>query len=319
VANLSDVAGFNKPQRFHGSNLLENQNTELNPTLTVFLTDAANTLRRNLTKKQKEFLTRAYRICAICGRPFWYPDFKHLFSNGAFRQHITNLRPIIENHTNTNPAQYHLRGIYLNKTLTESYTDLKPNELIYQNLNVVLSAVTHEKPLIHDIRLETKTSDLYENLILKGHKPNEQNGIITLTLNGNSYFTTKVNVTKDSIFVIIGCTHDPIEYSHAGIITLVGHCGEVVRFLKELAGFEFAYEPYFNWRFKYFHLNKDSIEYDFPTNDYTINVIFGHTQIYKHEKPNGNCVIRSEEKLTPKTTILEEIQTPRFQKASELS
>lgn len=295
----------------------DNPNLQLNPILTVFLTDCTNRLGRKLTKKQKEFIGKAYRINTLGGRPFWFPDFKPFMSDNQYRQHIHNLKPVVEVVVNTNPRQYKLRGLYTNEKLTERYTDLSPEQILFQQLDVLLSLVKHEQVYIHDIKVSCKTSDLYENLVKHGQMPHPQNKMITIPVSCNSSFNTKVNVTKDSIQIHVGCTHNPIEYSGNGILSFVGYLGEVIRELKGLSGMEFLYEPYSNWRFEYFHLNRDSIEYDFPKG-YTLHTIFGHACLYKHNMPDGKSKIRLEEKISPDTTILDETLTPRFQKASEL-
>ena len=73
-----------------------------------------------------------------------------------------------------------------------------------------------------------------------------------------------------------------------------------------------------NWHFKYFEFNKDSIQYDFPTNDYTVHMVFDHVQIYNKKMLNKTSVIRTEEQCTPNTTILEELDNVEFVRASKL-
>gem|GEM_PF-1902438 len=306
--NTSDVKSFD---------IHYNPNLHFNRKLTDHLTNCANSLGRKLTKSEKEFLSRNYRINSISGRPFTYYDHKPYMSQAQYRQHIHNLRPIIEIVNNTNPKQYKNKGLYLDEKLTEKYTDLSFDQLAYHSLDVILSLVKHEQVYMHDIRISCKTSDIYENLIKRGQTPNPQNKMITIPISCNSSFNTKVNVTKNSIIVIIGCTHNPIEYSRAGILVLTEYLGEVIYHLKGLSNTEFLYEPVFNWQFEYFHLNRDSIEYDFPKG-YVLNLIFGHAYLYKHDLPNGNAKLRLENKESPKTTILAETQRPRFQRASEL-
>lgn len=315
--NNEDLFNPSQEKPTNKKSIFDNPNLHLNPKLTDHLTDCANRLGRKLTKQETKYHNRAYRINVVSGRPFWFPDFKPFMSASQFRQHIHNLRPIIEVVANSNPKQYKLRGLYTDEKLTEKYTDLSQEQILFQSLDVLLSQVKHERAYIHDIRMSCKTSDLYENLIKNGAIPNYQNHIITIPISCNSSFNTKVNVTKDSIIVIIGCTHNPVEYSGAGILSLIGYLGEVVRELKGLAKVEFLYEPYYNWRFEYFHLNRDTVEQEFPRG-FTLNTIFNHTCTYKHDFPSGKSNLRIEEKETPHTTILEEMQTPRFQKASEM-
>jgi hypothetical protein len=235
-------------------------------------------------------------------------------SQTQYRQHIHCLKPIINVVNNSNPRQYKLEGLYTDEKLTEKYTDLCPEQIMYQSLDIILSMVKHERLYIHNLKVASNTSDLYEALIKNGCTPHPQNKGITVSVPCNSRYDTKVSVHSSSIIVHIGCTHNPIEYSKSGILSLAAHLGEIIFYLKTLSKVEFLCEPVHNWRLTHMHLNRDSVNSDFPKG-FTLNTILGHTCVYKHNSPDGTSKIRMEENLSPNTTILEEIQTDRFQKA----
>jgi len=121
------------------------------------------------------------------------------------------------------------------------------------------------------------------------------------------------------VLLRLACTYSPIDYSPNGFILLFHLLGKTEHCLKTSIVFkDFQIEPVNHWKFKHFDLNKDSISYDFPTNEYTVSMIFGHVQVYNKKFPNGKQKIRVEEQLEPDTTSTEEISSSRFQKASEL-
>jgi len=302
---LSDLSAF------------DNQNLAINPKLTDYLTKCVNTVGRSLTRGEKDFLIRGYRINVINGRAFTTDDYKGIISGGSFRQLIRKLRPIIQIVIKSRPNFYKLKGLYLDEKLTKNYTELSSDQRMYAQLDILLSMVKHERPFIHDIRLSANISDLYEELVKKGSTPDKNNGMITIDASVNSLYTTKVNVSKNSMMVMIGCTYSPIEYSQSGMLCLTCHCGEILMHLKSMSGIEFQVQRINDWSFVYFHLNRDSIEHTFPKG-FTLDTIIGHTAIYAKKMANGKSVIRLEDKLAPDTTILGEMDTDRFQKANEL-
>jgi len=74
-------------------------------------------------------------------------------------------------------------------------------------------------------------------------------------------------------------------------------------------------QPIQLWRFTHFDFNKDKIDIDC---DYPLHDIFGHVQMYTKDMKDGKTAFRVEEQLEPNTTLIEEMQSVKFQKASEL-
>lgn len=298
----------------------KNHNRSLNPTFNEFLTNCTNVLHRSITNRERKLLGRAYPINVISGITFTHHDFKDILTDTYFRVLIHKLRPLIITKKKGIPCHYQISGLYLDEKLTEEYTALPVDQRLFANLDILLAMVKHQPPAIHDIRIHATTSGLYERLIQLGHKPNKKNKIITLSLGElTPLIDTKVNVhSTGTVAVILGCTYHPIPYSTNGFTTLISHLGSVRTFLELTCKNVFQIEPIPNWRFKYFHFNRDSIEYDFPTNEYTLHVVFGHVQVYNKKMLDGSIVIRVEKQIVPNTTIAEELDKIESRQASEL-
>ena len=298
----------------------KNHNQSLNPTFNELLTNCTNVLHRSITNGERKLLGRAYAINVISGITFTHHDFQDILTDTYFRVIIHKLRPLIITKKKGIPCHYQIRGLYLDEKLTEEYTALPVDQRLFANLDILLAMVKHQPPAIHDIRIHATTSGLYERLIQLGHKPNKQNKIITLSLGElTPFIDTKVNVhSTGTVAVILGCTYHPIPYSTSGFTTLISHLGSVRTFLELTCKNVFQIEPIPNWRFKYFHFNKDSIEYNFPTNEYTLRAVFDHVQVYNKKMLDGSTVIRAEKQIVPNTTITEELDKIEFRQASEL-
>ena len=298
----------------------KNHNRSLNPTFNEFLTNCTNVLHRSITNIERKLLRRAYVINVISGITFTHHDFKDILTDTYFRVIIHKLRPLIITKKKGIPCHYQIRGLYLDEKLTEEYTALPVDQRLFANLDILLAMVKHQPPAIHDIRIHATASGLYERLIQLGHKPNKQNKIITLSLGElTPLIDTKVNVhSTGTVAVILGCTYHPIPYSTSGFTTLISHLGSVRTFLELTCKNVFQMEPIPNWRFKYFHFNKDSIEYDFPTNEYTLHAVFDHIQVYNKKMLDRSTVIRAEKQIVPDTTITEELDKIESRQASEL-
>ena len=297
----------------------KNHNQSLNPSFNAFVTDCRNELRRRIGGTELEFIRTAYRINVIGGVPFSYLDFLPKIKKNYFRKIKYDLKPIIIQKVPGKPKFHQLKGLYLDEKLTEEYTALPVDQRLFANFDILLSMVKHQPPAIHDIRIQATTSGLYEMLIQLGHKPTK-NKIITLSLGElTPFIDTKVNVhSNGTVAVILGCTYHPISYSTRGFTTLISHLGSVRTFLELTCKNVFQIEPIPNWRFKYFHFNKDSIEYDFPTNKYTLHAVFDHVQVYNKKLLDGSTVIRAEKQIVPNTTITEELDKVESRQASEL-
>ena len=298
----------------------KNPNQSLNPPFNAFVTDCTNTLQRSVTNKELELIRIAYQINVISGIPFSYLDFAPKIDSGYFRVIINKLKPIVITKRKGRPAYYQLKGLCLDEKLTEEYTALPVDQRLFANLDILLSMTKHQPPAMHDIRIKTTTCGLYEKLLQLGYEPNKQNKIITLSLGKLiPLIDTKVNVhSTDTLVVILGCTYHPIPYSSKGFITLISHLGSVRTFLELTCKRTFQVEPIMNWKFKLFDFNKDSVRYNFPSNDYTVHVVFDHVQVYNKKMLGGSTVIRTEKQIVLDTTISEEVDKAEFRRASEL-
>ena len=298
-----------------------NRNQHLNQDLNTWLTHCVNVIQRKLTRKEKVFLTRCYRINVVSGLPICYDDFKGVLGDnykGNFRAIKYKLKALFEVVDTGKPKYYKMVGLYLDKELTDSYTSMPISARIYADLDTLFALSKHEKLQMHGILFMCKTSGLYSALLDQRY-PITNNNSITLHLDVDNVVDVSITLySTENMLVRLGCTFNPFSYDDNGIILLIFLLGKIEHCLKFLSKTDFQIEPVTKWRWKHFDLNRDSIHYDFPTDDYTIRLVFGHIQIYNKKLPDGKERIRIEEQLDIDNTIEEVIHTPKFVKASEL-
>jgi len=320
---MTKLNHLDKPRLFSSNQLLSNRNQHLNPKFSSWLTDCINVLGHGLTLQDKKFLKRCYNINVLSGIPICYDDFKGILGKnykGNFRARKTKLKSLFELVIKGKPCYYKLTGLYLDKELTNEYTSIPISERIFANLDILLSMTSHEKPQIHNILFGFKTHELYQKLIELGYSTHQNKAITIKDIPVDKIIKVNAEVYPNGLILLrIACTYSPIDYSPNGFISLFHLLGKIEHCLKTGIAFkDFQIEPVNHWKFKHFDLNKDSISYDFPTDEYTVSMIFGHVQVYNKKFPNGKQKIRVEEQLEPNTTSVEELSSSRFQKASEL-
>ncbi|MCA9828690.1 MAG: hypothetical protein KC444_09965 [Nitrosopumilus sp.] len=301
----------------------QNRNQHLNPEFNAWLTHCVNVLHHGLTVKDRKFLRRCYNINVLSGIPLCYEDFKDMWKSnykGNFRAIKHKLNPLFETVLKGKPTYYKLNGLYLDKELINEYTSIPVSERIFANLNILLSITRHERPQMHALLFQCKTFDLYTRLIELGYTPNKKKAITINEIPVDKIITASATIYSNNVMLIrLGCTYFPIDYSNNGWISLISLLSKIEYCLKiSIAQKDCQIEPVKNWKLKHFDMNKDSIHYDFPTDDYTVSMIFGHIQVYNKRFPDGRTRIRVEEQLDLDNTITEELSSDRYQKASEL-
>lgn len=274
-----------------------------------------------ITHRDRGFLKRCYRINVVSGIPICYEDFKGVLGDkyqGNFRAIKHKLNALFEQVRSGKPKYYKMLGLYLDKELTDKYTDTPIASRIYADLDIILSLATHEKKQMHGILFKCKTSGLYSALLEQGHTT-DSNNAITISLPVDKIVDTSITLySTDNMLIRLGCTYSPFGYDDNGIISLIFLLGKIEYCLKILSKTDFQIEPITNWIWKHFDMNKDSIHYDFPTDNYTMHLIFGHIQVYNKKFPDGKERIRVEEQIKLDNTIPKELSTVRYQRASEL-
>jgi len=300
--------------------LLNNPNEKLNPTFNIALTQWTNALGRVLTPTELKIVKLGYKINVLSGRVFDFTDFENIVKHSYFNFIVSKLKPIFVKVHASDKSYFHLKGLYTDKKLTQWYTDTSENNRIFGTLDQLLSLTKHRPAMMHDIHIDTKTSNLYQSLLNAGRKPDENNHKIFIPLNDNplidSYIEPSLTVTsKDTLTFAIGCTFNPIPYS-TGFPKLFDILGQMKTILRINAGNDFQICPVSDYNLRYFHFNQDSLEYNFPPG-FTLNLVQNHTQIYHKTLENGNSVIRLEEKKGP-TNLIDEYHKVEFKKGSEL-
>ena len=301
------------------SNPIESINPSFNDLLTKYLND---NLEWKPTKTELSFLKDCYKINTI-GKEFVsrlnFPTWKKdKFKNLAFRLSFCLIKVI-----NSRPPQYLLDGISLGNNT------IKDTELgkVKQDFEKELLRLETQPPFIHDIKLEVKTSGLYERLISKGVTPNAKNkGITMKELPLNSKVTAGFTVyPSGKLLVHLGCTYHPIQYSNRGWLEVNSICSKVEILLEGITNDVFYCLPTPDWLVTHFHFNKDGVIIDSPIHHYSIARLSEHSQIYLKKLDNGKSVLRYEEKVTPKMTIEELSEEPNdeefsvsFERAGEI-
>ncbi len=302
----------------------QNRNQHLNPDFNAWLTHCVNVLQRRLTHRERNFLKRCYNINVLSGIPLCYEDFKDVWQSnytGNFRAIKHKLNALFEEVKNGKPKYYKMICLYLDKELTDEYTSIPVTHRIFANLNILLSMTRHEKPQLHNILFQCKTFGLYSRLIELGYTPNKKKAITINEIPVDKIINVSIVVySTDNLLIRLACTYSPVDYSTNGFISLISLLGKIEYYLKVvMAQKDCQIEPVNNWKLKHIDLNQDSIHYDFPTNEYTVSMVFGHIQVYNKTFPNGEQRIRVEEQLELNNTFDEELSTIRYQKASDLS
>jgi hypothetical protein len=294
------------------------KNNTLNPSFNQWLTDITNSelgvthrkQRRPPTVKERTFLKRCYDINVVNGFPFSKHHFVGM-TNENFRQYIHNLRPWIQKQINSRPAFYRLIGIKV-EGITINDTEVNTISI---NFESKLRECKKQPPQMHDLRIETFTSGLYEAL-LKVNKPHTKNKQIHLSMpNISTRFKTKVSVSQNGrLLLMIACTQKPVPYSISGFNELIEYISKVSYYLMGYSNFDFIVGPVSQWRMSYYHLNQDLI-IDSSMFKYKIENLQEHSVTYQKEL-DGKKVLRHEKTISPNKTIEEE-QTIAMEKEQE--
>lgn len=281
---------------------------KLNPSFNEWITDLINSVslsqNRAISKKDKMFLRRAYEINVMRGNYFTVLDFPGMKQNN-FRQYVRKWKKWIVKVISGKPVHYCLKGIYTDN-LTQNHT---ATDSISKEFEQILSNLKQQPPMIHDIRIETMTSGLYEAL-LKIRIPNKQNlGIHYNIPLIDTKLKCKISVYKTGrMLVMLSCTHNPLEYSIAGFDDMIEYLAQVKQHLMGYANVDYIIDKIRKWRITYYHFNKDGITINSPMFKYCIEDLQAHTVTYLHKLESGETVLRHEEHrvLKENNTIEEE-------------
>lgn len=273
---------------------------DFNPSFEEYVTRVCHDHRIEISKNQKEFLKKCYDINVISGRPFDFMDFKPM-KNDVFRKRIHRLKPFIESVIKTSFTNYKLGGFSLPRYVTKNPRGVIPNT-VSTEFERMLSDIKRQPLKMHDIRLEARIGELYENLEkFSDFKPNPKNRAFTIDLSSGERFEVKVNVYRNNkMQVMVGCTHEPLGYDLWGFLELVRLLGDSCCRLKVITDRHFQHNPIPDWIVQYLHINQDGLEINGKHFSYSINDLANHSVFYlkkfregqvkprleKHERPN---------------------------------
>jgi len=276
----------------------------LNPDCHKFVTNYCHREGIYPTPKQLNFIKKAYTINVVGGELWSYANFFPM-SKANFRKTIQRLKPIIEKVVSGIPSFYMLKGINMPYSVTKTHMGMTPRN-VAPDFDKLLQNLKNQPPMMHDLRVHTRITGLYENILHNSDlKPNKQNQAFTIHVPINYKLSTTVNVYKDTMQVMVGCSQQPLPYSISGFLELSSHLSAVCEYLKIKASHDFMHEPISNWTITYFHFNRDGITIQSPIFNYTITDLSSHSVFYLKRFDDGTVKPRYEEHLTPHKTLTE--------------
>lgn len=285
-----------------------------------FVTDICHRYSVVLTPRQLQFVEVGYDKIQLLGKPFCRNDFPYLTRNNFSQiiHRINKILPLIEKVIDGYPPFFTLNGLYLDKNVIKKPTGVN-DSFINQKIETLLSLTKNQQPSLHDIRLSSKTSQLYEKLQEKGLSTTMGNKQFLIPiLTDNSRFNTKAQINPNGrMDVMIGCSQLPVSVTLEGFSDLTEHIAEVKYYLKLITNAPFLSEPAYNWIFGYYHFNRDSEPITDPAYRFSLGQLSNY--MYIKEFDNGVIKARVEEKRTQKTKLIDEskkLLKPTFQKAS---
>jgi len=294
---------------------------QLNSDCHRYVTDICHRCDIKFTPRQLKFIEVAHDKHQLTGEYFSRFDFPYLTRNN-FSQMIVRINkklPLIKKEISGKAPFYSLIGMYFDQNVTKEHTTVNTS-FINQKIDSLYALAKKQPPFMHDIKLSSRTSQLYDNLLQTGLTPNPYNKQFIIPILANPRFDSKAQISSNGRMDLhIGCSQLPIPCTVDGFAELIEYLGEVKHFLSNRANSNFISEPAHAWIFEYYHFNRDSE----PIIDSSYKFSLGqHNQyFYIKQFDNGEIKGRYEEKRTPKTTILQEqenILKPVYEKASEL-
>lgn len=258
------------------------------------------------TPKQLKFIQVAYDKHQLTGEYFLYSDFPYLTRNN-FSQMIHRINKktqLITKEISGKSPMFSLKGVYLDQSVREQHTGVN-DSFINKKIEHLYALAMKQPPYMHDIKISSRSSQLYDKLLQTGLTPHPKNKQFIIPILANTRFNSKAQISpKGRIDLHIGCSQLPLSCSIEGFSELIEYIGEVKHFLTIQAQSTFNSEPAHRWIFEYYHFNRDSE----PIIDSSYKFSLGqHTNYFYIKKfDNGEIKARCEEKRVPKTTILEE-------------
>ena len=295
---------------------------QLNSDCHTYVTDICHRYGVELTPRELNFIEVAFDKIQFSGEPFTRLDFLHIKPNN-FSQLICRINkklPLIEKMFSSSISFYSLNGCHLDKGVIEKRRGVD-NLFINHRMEQLYNLCTKQPAQMHDIKLSSKTSQLYNNLLLQSDiLPNPINKQFVIPILANHRFSTKAQISPNGrMDVHIGCTQLPISVNIHGFCELIEYIGQIKEYLSNIANSNFISQPAYDWIFEYYHFNRDSEALIDPTYRFSVGDHFNYFYIKKLE--NGKTIARIETKKTPKTRLIDEIdniQKPKFQTATEL-
>jgi len=283
-----------------------NLSSQLNSDCHTFVTDFCKSYSITYPPSQLKFIQVAYDKHQLTGEYFLYSDFPYLTRNNFSQiiHRINKKAPLIAKEIDDNPPMFSLNGVHLDQSVREKHTGVN-DTFINQKIEHLYALAMKQPPFMHDIKISSRTSQLYDKLLQTGLTPNQKNKQFIIPILANNRFNSKAQISPNGrIDLHIGCSQLPLSCSIEGFAELMEYVGEVKHFLTIQAQSTFISEPAHRWIFEYYHFNRDTE----PIVDSSYKFSLGQHNNYFYIKQfdNGEIKGRYEEKRTPKKSINEE-------------
>ena len=283
-----------------------NFSNPLNSDCHTFVSDYCKRYNISFTPKELQFIEVAYDKHQLTGEYFSSSDFPYLTRNNFSQiiHRINKKTQLILKQISGRSPMFSLDGVYLDQTVREKRTGVN-DAFINQKIERLYDLTTKQPAFMHDIKISSKTSQLYEKLLQTGFTPHAQNKQFVIPIYANIRFNSKAQISPNGrIDLHIGCSQQPLSCSIEGFLELIEYVGETKHFLSTQAHSAFISEPAHNWIFEYYHFNRDSEP--IVDSSYKFSIGQHNNYCYIKEFDNGTIKGRLEEKRIPKKSIKNE-------------
>lgn len=256
----------------------------------------------NLSPKLQEFVRKGKAINRL-GQDFCCKNFPEL-GDDLFRQRIFKLKKlgwIIPT----------CKGWFTWYKIKGENTGWERKDITHEGMGVgtnmknIIDTTSQQIPSIHDIKIEFKSEQTYQNAIKAGKIPHPKNkGIFEddLWLSGHTY--VKIAIYPKKVVMDIATTYYPIVYDLRGALKLIKSVTVIEDYLI------LQYKPKdmpnnLDWIVTHYHLNQDG-QTEFSGTPYhrTIaDMAGGFIREYSKRFPDGTLKERKERIITPNTTV----------------
>lgn len=257
------------------------------------------------TNQEKKIIETIYDVLQLTGYYASSHNFSYINRDNFFQivSRICKKCNIIQKIQDGKVTMYSIKGVRFEKNVSQKGTGIDDSYII-KKLEQLYLLTKNQQPMMHDIHLTCMTLQLYDNLKKQSITPTKKNQYV-IPISVNPRFSSKAVISSNNrLDLYVGCSQVPIPCTWDGFSELIEHIAETRYYLKEIGHCDFISPPARDWRFVYYHFNRDSE----PINDPEYRFSLGdHSKYcYIKEFDNGQVKARDEEKRVSEKTIRDE-------------